>query len=134
MIVGRSDIVGKPLAIMLMQRDSPLGPSAANATVTVCHSRTANLAELTRQADVLVVAVGQAGLVTPEMVRPGAVVVDVGMNRMAERLVGDVDFEGVREVAGTHHTGAGRCGPLNRRHAAAQHIDGRRIAGNLSRR
>lgn len=111
-IVGRSDIVGKPLAIMLMQRDSPLGPSAANATVTVCHSRTRNLAELTRQADVLVVAVGQAGLVTPEMVRPGSVVVDVGMNRMAERLVGDVDFEGVREVAGHITPVPGGVGPL----------------------
>ena len=111
-VVGRSDIVGKPLAMMLMQRTSPLGPSAANATVTVCHSRTANLAEVTRQADVLVVAVGQPQLVTAEMVQPGAVVIDVGMNRTSGRLVGDVDFEGVRQVAGYLTPVPGGVGPL----------------------
>jgi methylenetetrahydrofolate dehydrogenase (NADP+)/methenyltetrahydrofolate cyclohydrolase len=111
-IVGRSDIVGKPLALMLMQRDSPLGPTAANATVTVCHSRTPNLGEVTRQADVLVVATGRAGLVTGDMVRPGSVVVDVGMNRLADRLVGDVEFESVRSVAGHLTPVPGGVGPL----------------------
>ncbi len=111
-IVGRSDIVGKPLALMLMQRDSPLGPTAANATVTVCHSRTPNLGEVTRQADILVVAAGRAGLITGEMVRPGAVVVDVGMNRQADRLVGDVDFESVRAIAGHLTPVPGGVGPL----------------------
>lgn len=111
-IVGRSDIVGKPLALMLMQRDCPLGPTAANATVTVCHSRTPQLGEVTRQADILVVAAGRAGLITGEMVRPGAVVIDVGMNRQADRLVGDVDFDEVRSVAGHLTPVPGGVGPL----------------------
>jgi methylenetetrahydrofolate dehydrogenase (NADP+)/methenyltetrahydrofolate cyclohydrolase len=106
-IVGRSDIVGKPLANMLMQR----GPEA-DATVTVCHSRTPNLAEMTRQADILVVAVGRAKFVTADMVKPGAVVVDVGINRTEAGLVGDVDFEGVREVAGMITPVPGGVGPL----------------------
>lgn len=95
-IVGRSDIVGKPLAAMLMQR-----APGANATVTVCHSRTKNLAEITRMADILVVAIGVPQFVTADMVKPGAVVVDVGINRLPEtkKLVGDVDFDAVREVA-----------------------------------
>lgn len=96
-IVGRSDIVGKPLAAMLMQR-----APGANATVTVCHSRTKNLAELTRMADILVVAIGVPQFVTADMVKPGAVVVDVGINRLpdSKKLVGDVDFDAVAEVAG----------------------------------
>ena len=98
-IIGRSDIVGKPLAMMLMQRNSTLGREAANATVTVCHSRTKNLAEVTRQADILVAAIGQPRFVTAEMVRPGAAVIDVGINRTDDGLVGDVDFDGVKEVA-----------------------------------
>ncbi|HEY6583955.1 MAG TPA: bifunctional 5,10-methylenetetrahydrofolate dehydrogenase/5,10-methenyltetrahydrofolate cyclohydrolase [Gaiellaceae bacterium] len=89
-VVGRSNIVGKPVALLLLAR---------NATVTICHSRTADLASETRQADVLVVAVGQAGLITPEMVKPGATVVDVGMNRTEEGLRGDVD-PAVAERAG----------------------------------
>ncbi|MBL9123277.1 MAG: bifunctional methylenetetrahydrofolate dehydrogenase/methenyltetrahydrofolate cyclohydrolase FolD [Planctomycetaceae bacterium] len=93
-VVGRSDIVGKPLAVMLMQR----GPGA-DATVTVCHSRTRNLAEMTRQADILVAAIGQPKFITAEMVRPGAVVIDVGINRIETGLVGDVDFESVKEIA-----------------------------------
>ncbi len=94
-IVGRSDIVGKPLAIMLMQR-----APGANATVTVCHSRTQNLAEITRTADILVVAIGSPGFIKADMVKPGAVVVDVGINRLPDgKLVGDVDFDAVREVA-----------------------------------
>ena len=106
-IVGRSDIVGKPLAIMLMQR-----AKGANATVTVCHSRTKNLPEITRQADILVVAIGRAKFVTADMVKPGAVVVDVGMNRTDEGLRGDVDFDAVREVAGRITPVPGGVGPL----------------------
>jgi methylenetetrahydrofolate dehydrogenase (NADP+)/methenyltetrahydrofolate cyclohydrolase len=95
-IVGRSNIVGKPLALILMQK-----ASGANATVTVCHSRSRNLPDLTRQADILVAAIGQARFVTAEMVRPGAVVIDVGVNRLPDgKLCGDVDFDAVKEVAG----------------------------------
>ena len=111
-IVGRSDIVGKPLALMLVQRQSPLGPLAVNASVTVCHSRSEDLAQLTRQADVLVAAVGQPGLITADMVKPGAAVVDVGINRTADGLVGDVDFANVREVAGHITPVPGGVGPL----------------------
>ncbi len=93
-IIGRSEIVGKPLAMMLVQK----GP-AADATVTVCHSRTKNLKELTRQADILVAAIGVPRFVTVDMVRPGAVVIDVGINRVDDKLVGDVDFDAVKEIA-----------------------------------
>ena len=89
-VIGRSNIVGKPMAMLLL---------AQNATVTVCHSRTKNLAELTRQADILVAAVGKAGFVTADMVKPGAVVIDVGINRVDGQIVGDVDAQ-VSEVAG----------------------------------
>lgn len=98
-IVGRSNIVGKPLANLLLQR-------TANATVTVCHSRTRDLASHTRRADLLVAAVGQAAFIEPDMVKDGAIVIDVGINRVDDpskdrgyRLVGDVDFEGVRSKA-----------------------------------
>jgi methylenetetrahydrofolate dehydrogenase (NADP+)/methenyltetrahydrofolate cyclohydrolase len=101
-VVGRSDIVGKPTAHLLLQR---------NATVTICHSRTRDLGEETRRADVLVVAVGTAGLVTPAMVKPGAVVVDVGMNRTAEGLRGDVD-PAAMEVAGLMTPVPGGVGPM----------------------
>lgn len=111
-IVGRSDIVGKPLAMLLMQRDSALGPSAANATVTVCHSRTPNLAALTRQADILVAAIGKARFITADMVRPGAVVVDVGINRTEAGLAGDVDFAGVSPIASHITPVPGGVGPL----------------------
>ena len=111
-VVGRSDIVGKPLALLLMQRESPLGNALANATVTVCHSRTPNLPALTREADVLVAAVGRPKFITADMVRPGAVVVDVGINRVGEKLVGDVDFEAVREVASHLTPVPGGVGPL----------------------
>ncbi len=91
-VIGRSNIVGKPLALMLLQR---------NATVTVCHSRTRNLAEVTRRADILVAAIGKAGFVTADMVKPGAAVIDVGVNRVAEgKVAGDVDFASVEPVAG----------------------------------
>lgn len=93
-IVGRSDIVGKPLAMMLVQRGE-----GADATVTVCHSRTKNLAEITRSADIVVIAIGQPKFLKADMVKPGAVVIDVGINRTDEGLVGDVDFGPVSEVA-----------------------------------
>jgi len=91
-IIGRSNIVGKPMFNLLLSR---------NATVTVCHSRTKDLASITREADILVVAIGKPNFVTAEMVKLGAVVIDVGINRIApKKLVGDVDFEQVKEVAG----------------------------------
>ena len=103
-ILGRSNVVGKPLAMMLLQK---------NATVTVCHSRTANLSSFTRQADVLVAAVGRANMVTGDMVRPGAVVIDVGINALPEGgIVGDVDIASVREVAGAVTPTPGGVGPL----------------------
>ena len=103
-VVGRSNIVGKPVAKLLLDR---------NATVTIAHSRTADLASVTRQADVLVVAVGRAGLVTGEMVKPGAVVIDVGMNRNAEgKLCGDVDFASCEPVAGWITPVPGGVGPM----------------------
>jgi methylenetetrahydrofolate dehydrogenase (NADP+)/methenyltetrahydrofolate cyclohydrolase len=111
-IVGRSDIVGKPLAILLMQRTSPLGASAANATVTVCHSRTGALREITRQADILVAAIGVARFVTADMVQPGATVIDVGINRTDSGLVGDVDYEQVRQVAAHITPVPGGVGPM----------------------
>ena len=89
-VVGRSNIVGKPMAMLLLRE---------NATVTICHSRTANLAEHTRRADVLVAAVGKPRFITADMVKPGAVVIDVGINRVDGKVVGDVDFDAVREVA-----------------------------------
>ena len=121
-IVGRSNIVGKPLALILMQK-----APGANATVTVCHSRSRNLAELTRQADIVVVAIGQARFLKADMVRPGAVVVDVGMNRLPDgKLVGDVDFAAVQAVAVGDHAGAGRRRADDHHHAAAQHPAWRR--------
>lgn len=111
-IIGRSDIVGKPLALLL----SAKGPGG-DATVTLCHSRSADMAAITRQADILVAAVGRPGLVTADMVKPGAVVIDVGINRVTapdgtSRLVGDIDFEGVRGVAGWITPVPGGVGPL----------------------
>lgn len=111
-VVGRSEIVGKPLANMLVQRNSNLGPSAANATVTLCHSRTANLAEITRQADILIAAIGQPKFITADMIKPGATVVDVGINRTENGLVGDVDFTAALEVAGAITPVPGGVGPL----------------------
>lgn len=94
-VLGRSEIVGKPMALLLMQKGA-----LANATVTVCHSRTAALAAITRQADILIAAIGRPEFVTAEMVKPGAVVIDVGINRLDDgRLVGDVDFKAVQETA-----------------------------------
>ncbi len=113
-IIGRSDIVGKPLALLLAARGT-----GGDATVTICHSRSENLAAICRQADILVAAVGKPGLVTAEMVKPGAAVIDVGINRIADpaakggsRLVGDVDFAPVAEVAGSVSPVPGGVGPL----------------------
>jgi methylenetetrahydrofolate dehydrogenase (NADP+)/methenyltetrahydrofolate cyclohydrolase len=111
-ILGRSDIVGKPLAAMLMQRSATMGNQYANGTVTVAHSRTLNLPDVTRQADILVAAIGQPRFVTVEMVRPGAVVIDVGINRTDDGLVGDVDFDAVKEVASAITPVPGGVGPL----------------------
>ena len=111
-IVGRSDIVGKPLGLMLVQRQSGCGPTAANATVTICHSRTQNLRDITIQADVLIAAIGQAEFITADMVKPGSVVVDVGINRGENGLVGDVAFEEVSEVAAAITPVPGGVGPV----------------------
>jgi methylenetetrahydrofolate dehydrogenase (NADP+)/methenyltetrahydrofolate cyclohydrolase len=113
-IVGRSNIVGKPLANLLIQK----GPTG-NATVTVCHTRTRDLAHFTRQADIVVAAAGRPGTITADMVRDGAVVIDVGVNRVADatkkagyRLVGDVDFETVKEKAALISPVPGGVGPM----------------------
>jgi len=103
-VVGRSAIVGKPMALMLMAR---------GATVTICHSRTRDLAEHTRRADILVAATGRAGLITGDMVKPGAAVIDVGINRLPDgKLAGDVDFAAVRAVAGCITPVPGGVGPM----------------------
>ncbi len=103
-VIGRSNIVGKPQAMLLLH---------ANATVTICHSRTANLAEVCRNADILVVAIGKADFVTADMVKPGACVIDIGMNRKADgKLTGDVDYASVSEVAGAITPVPGGVGPM----------------------
>ena len=103
-VIGRSNIVGKPMALMLLQK---------NATVTICHSATANLKAMTLQADVIVAAVGKRHVLTADMVKPGAVVIDVGMNRNdAGKLCGDVDFDGVGQVAGYITPVPGGVGPM----------------------
>lgn len=103
-VIGRSNIVGKPMALMLLQK---------HATVTICHSATANLKAMTLQADVIVAAVGKRGILTADMVKPGAVVLDVGMNRDDKgKLCGDVDFEGVRQVASHITPVPGGVGPM----------------------
>ena len=103
-VLGRSNIVGKPMALLLLRE---------NATVTICHSRTAALPTITRQADVLVAAVGRARMVTADMVKPGACVIDVGINRLPDgTLAGDVDFAAVREVAGRITPVPGGVGPM----------------------
>ena len=103
-VIGRSSIVGKPAALMLLER---------NATVTICHSRTTDLAVMTRQADILICAIGRPRMVTADMVKPGAAVVDVGINRTADgKLCGDVDFDAVRERAGWITPVPGGVGPM----------------------
>ena len=102
-VVGRSEIVGKPVAMLLLHR---------HATVTICHSRTADLPGHCRRADILVAAVGRPKLVTGEMIKPGAAVIDVGINRVDGKLVGDVDFESARECAGHITPVPGGVGPM----------------------
>ncbi|MEW6031294.1 MAG: bifunctional methylenetetrahydrofolate dehydrogenase/methenyltetrahydrofolate cyclohydrolase FolD [Bacillota bacterium] len=102
-VVGRSNIVGKPVSMLLLSR---------HATVTICHSRTRDLAAECRRADVLVAAVGKARLITAEMIKPGAVVIDVGVNRVDGKLVGDVDFEGAAKVASAITPVPGGVGPM----------------------
>ena len=105
-VIGRSNIVGKPMAMMLL---------AKNATVTICHSATRDLKAMTLQADVVVAAVGKRNVLTADMVKPGAVVIDVGMNRNEQgKLCGDVDFDGVRQVAGWITPVPGGVGPMTR--------------------
>ncbi len=118
-VVGRSLIVGRPVAMLLLH---------ANATVTMCHSRTRDLAEETRRADVLVVAVGQAGAITPEMVKPGAAVVDVGITRTEDGLLGDVDPR-VAEVAGFLTPVPGGVGPMTRAMLLANVVEAAERAG-----
>ncbi len=103
-VVGRSNIVGKPMSMLLLHK---------NGTVTTCHSRTKNLAEVCKTADILVAAVGKANFITADMVKPGAVVIDVGMNRLDDgKLVGDVDFENVEKIAGAITPVPGGVGPM----------------------
>jgi methylenetetrahydrofolate dehydrogenase (NADP+)/methenyltetrahydrofolate cyclohydrolase len=131
-IISRSNIVGKPLAMMLLQKD---------ATVTVSHSHTVDLAGFTRQADVLVAAAGHANMITADMVRPGAIVIDVGINQLpGGGIVGDIDFRSVSEVAGAITPTPGGVGPLTNIlllkqcvHAAWQQVQDReRIVGEIS--
>ncbi len=113
-VIGRSNIVGKPMAALMMQDNDN-----ANCTVTVCHRHTVDLRAHTRSADILIVAAGRARMITADMVKPGAVVIDVGMNRVEDpaaaggsRLEGDVDFSGVREVASRITPVPGGVGPM----------------------
>jgi len=112
-VVGRSNIVGKPIAMMLLQKQT-----GANATVTVCHTGTRNLAEITRQADILIVSAGKAGTITADMVKEGVVVIDVGVNQVGKTpegkriLAGDVDFEGIKEKARAITPVPGGVGPM----------------------
>ena len=106
-VLGRSEIVGKPVGMMLVQK-----ADTANATVTICHSRTRNLAEITRSADILIAAIGKPEFVTAEMVRPGVVVIDVGINRIEGKLVGDVEFSSVAAVASAITPVPGGVGPM----------------------
>lgn len=124
-VIGRSNIVGKPMAMMLL---------AKNATVTICHSATADLKALTLQADVIVAAVGKRNVLTADMVKPGAVVIDVGMNRNDEgKLCGDVDFDGVKEVAGWITPVPGGVGPMTRAMLLVNTLDAaERAAGGQS--
>ena len=111
-VVGRSDIVGKPMAMMLAQRNGSCGAEVANATVTIAHSRTANLKEVCLSADILIAAVGVPEMITGDMIRSGAVVIDVGINRVEGKLVGDVAFDQAQEKASAITPVPGGVGPL----------------------
>lgn len=122
-VIGRSSIVGKPMALMLLER---------HATVTICHSRTANLPEVCRQADILVAAVGRPKMVTAEYVKPGAVVIDVGINRTDEGIVGDVDFDAVEPTASWITPVPGGVGPMTRAMLVANTAEAAAIAAGVS--
>lgn len=111
-VVGRSEIVGKPVAAMLAAKDSHLGPTACNATVTLAHSRTHDLSAITRLADILVAAIGVPQFIKADMIKPGAVVIDVGINRIESGLVGDVDYQPALEIASAITPVPGGVGPL----------------------
>lgn len=111
-VVGRSEIVGKPMALLLAARDGTCGPDACNATVTLAHSRSDHLAEIVRTADIVVAAVGRPQMIRGEMLKPGCTVIDVGINRVGDVLVGDVHFEEAAEVAGAITPVPGGVGPL----------------------
>ena len=119
-VIGRSNLFGKPMAQLLLQ---------ANATVTTCHSRTRDLPAVARRADVLIAATGRPKMVGGDWVKPGAAVIDVGINRTDDGLVGDVDFDAAAEVAARDHARAGRRRPDDDRVPAAQHAAGRAPAG-----
>jgi methylenetetrahydrofolate dehydrogenase (NADP+)/methenyltetrahydrofolate cyclohydrolase len=122
-VIGRSHIVGKPMAMLLLQED---------ATVTICHSKTANMAQLTSQADILIAAVGKAKLVKREHVKPGAIVIDVGVNRLENgKLAGDVDFDDVVEVAGAITPVPGTVGPMTITMLLKNTLEAARIANRL---
>jgi methylenetetrahydrofolate dehydrogenase (NADP+)/methenyltetrahydrofolate cyclohydrolase len=132
-VVGRSNVVGRPMASLLLRRGG-----GGDATVTVAHSRTRDLGAVTRLADILIVAIGRPGLITRDMVKPGAVVIDVGVNRLEDpssakgyRLVGDVDFEGVREVASAISPVPGGVGPMTRAMLMSNTVDAAGALGAL---
>jgi methylenetetrahydrofolate dehydrogenase (NADP+) / methenyltetrahydrofolate cyclohydrolase len=111
-VVGRSDIVGKPIAMMLASKEGVCGPDYANATVTIAHSRSADLAGIVGEADFVIAAVGQPEMIKGDWIKPGAVVIDVGINRVGERLVGDVAFDEAVAVASAITPVPGGIGPL----------------------
>lgn len=111
-VIGRSDIVGKPIAMMMAATDGCCGPDYANATVTIAHSRTEDLASIVRMADIVIAAVGKAKMIQGDWIKPGAVVIDVGINRVGDELVGDVDFESASQVASAITPVPGGVGPL----------------------
>lgn len=124
-VIGRSDIVGKPMGALLIQR-------GADATVTICHSRTADIAAITRQADILIAAVGIAEFVTGDMIKPGAVVIDVGINRVGDRLVGDVDFEAASQSAASITPVPGGVGPMTIAMLLGNTLEAARLASGAS--
>jgi methylenetetrahydrofolate dehydrogenase (NADP+) / methenyltetrahydrofolate cyclohydrolase len=111
-VVGRSDIVGKPIASMLAQKDCPLGAAYANGTVTLCHSRSREISKMTGQADILIAAIGKPNFITADMVKPDSVVIDVGINRVDSGLVGDVDFASVSPIVQAITPVPGGVGPM----------------------
>jgi methylenetetrahydrofolate dehydrogenase (NADP+)/methenyltetrahydrofolate cyclohydrolase len=111
-VIGRSDIVGKPMALLLAAKDGPCGPGTCNATVTLCHSRSENLTDIIRSGDIVIAAVGRAEMVRGTMLKPGCTVIDVGINRVGKKLVGDVHFEEASAVAAAITPVPGGIGPL----------------------